>query len=55
VHVDAGRIVGGVRIDASIAGADAGELIAECVLLATGKPMKLDELASAIHVSPTGA
>lgn len=42
-----GRLLG-----AAIVGADAGELIAECVL-ALDKRMKLDDISSAIHAYPT--
>jgi pyruvate/2-oxoglutarate dehydrogenase complex dihydrolipoamide dehydrogenase (E3) component len=42
-----GRLTG-----AAIVGADAGELIAECVL-AIGKQMKVDDLSAAIHAYPT--
>ena len=42
-----GRLLG-----AAIVGADAGELIAECVL-AIGKGMKADDLGRAIHTYPT--
>jgi len=42
-----GRLLG-----AAIVGADAGELIAECVL-AIGKKMKVDDMAAAIHAYPT--
>ena len=43
----AGRLLG-----AAIVGADAGELIAECVL-AIGKRMKVDDISAAIHAYPT--
>jgi len=42
-----GRLLG-----AAIVGADAGELIAECVL-AIGKRMKVDDISAAIHAYPT--
>ncbi|MDQ2916739.1 MAG: FAD-dependent oxidoreductase [Pseudomonadota bacterium] len=42
-----GRLLG-----AAIVGADAGELIAECVL-AIGKQMSVDDLSAAIHAYPT--
>jgi pyruvate/2-oxoglutarate dehydrogenase complex dihydrolipoamide dehydrogenase (E3) component len=42
----------GHLLGAAIVGADAGELIAECVL-ALGKRMKVDDLAGAIHAYPT--
>jgi pyruvate/2-oxoglutarate dehydrogenase complex dihydrolipoamide dehydrogenase (E3) component len=42
-----GRLLG-----AAIVGADAGELIAECVL-ALGRKMKVDDISAAIHVYPT--
>jgi pyruvate/2-oxoglutarate dehydrogenase complex dihydrolipoamide dehydrogenase (E3) component len=42
----------GHLLGASIVGADAGELIAECVL-AIDKGLKVDDLSSAIHAYPT--
>jgi pyruvate/2-oxoglutarate dehydrogenase complex dihydrolipoamide dehydrogenase (E3) component len=42
-----GRLLG-----AAIVGADAGELIAECVL-ALGRKMKIDDISAAVHVYPT--
>ncbi len=42
-----GRLLG-----AAIVGADAGELIAECVL-AIGKRMKVGDISAAIHAYPT--
>jgi pyruvate/2-oxoglutarate dehydrogenase complex dihydrolipoamide dehydrogenase (E3) component len=42
----------GHLLGAAIVGAEAGELIAECVL-ALGKRMKVDDLSAAIHAYPT--
>jgi pyruvate/2-oxoglutarate dehydrogenase complex dihydrolipoamide dehydrogenase (E3) component len=42
----------GHLLGAAIVGADAGELIAECVL-ALGKRMKVDDISAAIHAYPT--
>ena len=42
----------GHLLGAAIVGADAGELIAECVLV-LGKKMKIDDISAAIHAYPT--
>jgi pyruvate/2-oxoglutarate dehydrogenase complex dihydrolipoamide dehydrogenase (E3) component len=42
----------GLLLGAAIVGADAGELIAECVL-AIGKRMNVDDISAAIHAYPT--